>query len=296
MPVRQSYQFSAPSGSNGGLVMGDPVDTKFFNVGNTVLKWGLDSDFTGRLRLGGSVAGPGTQSLPVVPYGGFGLPQRSVGNGAQTITIDDCVIQCTGTGANTTLNLPAAATCTDQFMYIQKAYDGFAVTVEPAGAELISGKSNHSYTGFRQWMVIQSTGTGWNIVQFPPQFLDILRSYDPDGPFTNTGALATLVTSASFFFWGRPVLFDLNISMRNVQGANAFHLVAFGLQIDAGPTINVCDWSNDLANNHQAVGGTVIITPTQGLHTVSICWQRISGAGTSTINNDDFYTLTALQL
>lgn len=295
MPVRQSYQFSAPSGSNGGLIMGDPVDTKFFNVGNTILRWGIDSDFTNRLRLGGAVSGPGAQSLPVVPYGGFGLPQRTVGTGAQTVTIDDCVINCGGAGANTTLNLPAAATCADQFMYIHKGYDGFAITVEPAGAELISGESNHSFTGFRQWMVIQSTGAGWNIVQFPPQFYDLLRSYDP-ALATNTGALATLATSASTFFWGRPVLFNLNISMRNVQGANAFHLVAFGLQIDGGATTNVCDWSNDLANNHQAVGGSVILTPTQGNHTISIRWQRITGAGTSTINNDDFYTLTALQL
>lgn len=295
MAVRQSYQMSAPSGSDGGVVAGDPVDYKFFNVGNTLLKWGIDSDFTNRLRLGGAVSGPGAQSLPVVPYGGFGLPGRIVGTGAQTVTIDDCVIHCGGAGANTTLNLPAAASCVDQILYIHKDYDGFSVIVEPNGAETISGESNHSFTGFRQWMVIQSTGLKWNIILFPPQMHDLLRSYDPAG-VTNTGALSTVATSASFFFWGRPVLFNLNISMRNVQGANAFHLVAFGLQIDGGATTNVCDWSNDLANNHQAVGGTLILTPTQGVHTVSIRWQRITGAGTSTINADDFYTLTALQL
>lgn len=295
MPVRQSYQFSAPSGSNGGVIAGDPVDFKFFNVGNSLLRWGIDSDFSSRLRLGGSVSGPGGQSLPVVPYGGFGVPRRNVGTGAQAITIDDCVIRCTGSGANTTLNLFPAASFPDALLYIYKGYDGFAITVEPDGAELISGESNHSFTGFRQWMVIQSNGTGWDIIQFPPQFFDLLRSYDP-GSFTNTGVLSTIATSASFFFWGRPVLFDLNISMRNVQGADAFHLTAFSLQIDAGPSIPVCDWSNDRANNHQAVGGTAIVTPSQGTHTVSIRWQRISGAGTSTINNDDFYTLTALQL
>lgn len=167
MPVRQSYQFSAPSGSNGGLIMGDPVDTKFFNVGNTILRWGIDSDFSNRLRLGGSIAGPGAQSLPVVPYGGFGLPRRTVGTGNQAVTIDDCVINCGGSGANTILDLPPAATCNEQFMYIHKGYNGFAITVEPNGAETISGESNHSFTGFRQWMVIQSNGTGWDIVQFP---------------------------------------------------------------------------------------------------------------------------------
>jgi hypothetical protein len=295
MPVRQSYQMSAPSGNDGGVIMGDPVDYKFFNVGNTVKRWGLDSDFSGRLRLGGSVAGPGAASLPVVPYGGFGLPRRSVGTGAQTVTIDDCVIRCSGAGANTILNLFSAASFPDSILYIQKDYDGNSVTVEPAGVETISGEPNHSFTSYRQWMVIQSDGANWQIIQYPPQFLELLRSYDPAGA-TNTGALATIATSPSTFFWGRPTLFHLNISMRNVQGADAFHLVNFSLQIDAGAPISVCDWSNDKANNHQAVGGTVIITPTQGVHTVSIRWQRISGAGTSTINADDFYTLTAIQL
>ena len=295
MPVRQTYQMNAPSGNGGGLILGEPTDVKGRRLAGGI-PWMLDMDVTNRVRLGDTVAGGRSGiAAPVIPYGGFGLAERGVGAGAQAVTIDDCVIHCNGAGANTTLNLFPATGNPGAFLYIHKNYDGFAIIVEPAGAETISGESNHSFTGYRDWMVIQSDGANWQIIKYPPRFFDLLRRFDPAGS-TSTGAIVTIDTSASHFFWGRPVLFWLSVSMRNVQGANAFHLAAFSLQIDAGANTGICDWSNDIANNHQATSGSLILTPTQGNHTISLRFQRIAGAGTSTINNDDFYTLTALQL
>lgn len=295
MPVRQTYQMNAPSGNNGGLILGEPLDVKGRRLAGGI-PWMMDLDVTNRVRLGDTVGGGRSGiAAPVIPYGGFGLAERGVGTGAQTVTVDDCVIHCNGAGANTTLNLFSAADNPGAFLYIHKNYDGFAITVEPAGAETISGESNHSFTGFRQWLVIQSDGTNWQIIQYAPFMYDILRNFDPAGA-TSTGGDTLIATSASFFFWGRPVMFWLSCSMRNVQGANAFHLATFRLQIDAGASTTICDWSNDLANNHQATSGSLILTPTQGNHTISLRFQRITGAGTSTINADDFYTLTALQL
>lgn len=295
MAVRQTYQMNAPAGNGGGLILGEPCDVKGRRLAGG-LPWLLDMDVSNRVRLGDTVLGGRSGiAAPVVPYGGFGMAQRGVATGAQTATIDDLVIHCNGAGANTTLTLFTAAAQPDAILYIHKNYSGFAVIVQPTGGETISGEGNHSFAGFRDWMVIQSDGVNWQIIKYPPLMNTILQSFDPGG-FTSVGAVQTIATSGNFFFWGRPVMFWLSTSMRNVQGANAFHLATFRIGIDAGAGVPVCDWSNDLANNHQAVSGSVIITPTQGVHTVRIEFQRITGAGTSTINNDDFYTLTSLQL
>jgi len=294
MAVRQTYQMNAPSGNGGGLILGEPLDVKGRRLAGG-LPWMMDLDVTNRVRLGDTAAGGRSGiATPVVPYGGLGLAQRNVGNGAQAVTIDDCIVHCNTAGANTTLNLFAAATQPDAILYIHKNYDGFAVIVEPAGAETISGETNNSFTGFREWMVIQSDGANWQIIKYSPLMYTILRNFEP-ATVTSTGAITTVATSASFFFWGRPVMFFLSTSMRNVQAGDAFHLCAFSLRFDAGATTGICDWSADLSNNHQAVSGSVIMTPAQGLHTVDIRMQRITGAGTSTIDNQDFYTLTALQ-
>ncbi len=294
MAVRQTYQMNAPSGNGGGLILGEPLDVKGRRLAGG-LPWMMDLDVTNRVRLGDTLGGGRSGiATPVVPYGGLGLAQRNVGNGAQAVTIDDCVIHCNTAGANTTLNLFSAVLQPDAILYLHKNYDGFAVIVEPSGAETISGEGNNSFTGFREWMVIQSDGANWNIIQFPPRMFDVIRQFAPPNA-TNTGAISTLQTSASLFFWGRPVLFSLSASMRNAEGANNFHLASFSLQIDAGGSTVIADWPCNIAENHQCTSGGLILTPTQGLHTISLRWQRITGAGTSTIDTNDFYVVTALQ-
>lgn len=295
MPVRQTWQLNAPSGNAGGLILGEPADIKGRRLAGG-LPWMMDMDVTNRVRLGDTVAGGRSGiSAPVVPYGGWGFAQRGVGTGAQAVTVDDVVIHCNGAGANTTLDLFSAAANPGAVLYLHKNYTGFAVTVQPTGGETISGEANHSFTTYRDWMVIQSDGVNWEIIKYIPLMYELIRNFDP-GVHTSAGGVTTIITTPSLFYWGRPVLFDLNVSMRNVQGVNAFHLATFRLQFDAGPASGVCDWSGDVANNHQACGGSIILTPAQGLHTVTLTFQRIVGAGTSTINNDDYITLTALQL
>lgn len=295
MAVRQTYQMNAPSGNGGGVILGEPCDVKGRRLAGGI-PWLLDMDITNRVRLGDTVAGGRSGiSAPVVPYGGFGLAQRTVASGAQAVTADDCVIHCNGALANTTLNLFSAADNPGAMLYIHKNYDGFSVIVQPAGAQTISGEANNSFTTYRDWMVIQSDGANWQIIKYLPYMTNVLRNFDP-ALATSVGGLTDIATSANIFFWGRPTMLWLSTSMRNVQGADAFHLASFSIRIDGGAQQTVCDWSADRANNHQGTSGSIIIFPTQGTHTITLSFQRITGAGTSTINNDDFYTLTALQL
>lgn len=294
MPVRQSYQYSAPSGNGGGLVMGDPVDTKFFNVGNTVLKWGLDSDITGRLRLGGSVAGPGAQSLPVVPYGGFGVVGRNV-SGSVTVTVDDCVLRCDSSGGNVTLNLPAAATMVDQFLDIYKTDAANSVTIDPNAAELINGESTYTFSGNRSPVRIRSNGTAWEVFLNEARLNNLVTQLSP--AFTTTsGAYVTMASSASTFFSGRPVLFMVNFSARDVNGSDEGFGMAVGIQFDAGATTDFCDWSTDKANDHRATGAAGILTPAAGFRTVNLRVRRLYGAGTFTVDINDFIRFTSIEL
>lgn len=294
MPVRQSYQFSAPSGSNGGLVMGDPVDTKFFNVGNTVLKWGLDSDFTGRLRLGGSVAGPGAQSLPVVPYGGFGAVGRTV-TGIVAVTVDDYVIRCNTSGGNVTLNLPAAASMRDQFLDLYKVDTANLVNVVANGAELISGLGTFTFGEYQVPIRIRSNGAGWDVLTPYARPGLLIDNFAP-AYSTASAVISTVQSVANVYFSGRPTMFFLSASGRKSTGAGGLMVATFFIQIDAGADNSVCDWTTNLFDNHQATSGVVILTPSQGLHTVNLRANRSTGADTFALDGSDFIRLAKLDL
>lgn len=294
MAVRQSYQFSAPSGSNGGLVMGDPVDTKFFNVGNTVLRWGIDSDFTNRLRLGGSVAGPGGQSLPVVPYGGFGVPGRTV-SGVVTVTVDDVVLRCNSAGGNVTLNLPAAANMADQYLDLYKIDLANLVNVVANGAELISGLGTFTFGEYQVPIRIRSNGVGWDVLT-PYARPGLLIDNTAPGYSTASAVISTIQSVANVYFSGRPCMFFLSASGRKSTGAGGLMVASFFIQIDAGADNLVCDWNTNLFDNHQTTSGAVLITPTQGLHTVNLRANRTTGADTFALDTSDFIRLVKLDL
>lgn len=292
MPVRQTYQYNAPSGNGGGLVLADPVDIKFWDIPNALLRWGVDSDFTNRLRLGDSVARGGTP-FPVVPYGGFGLVARVV-SGAVTVTADDAVLRCDSSAGNVTLNLPAASTMADQFLDIYKLSASNTVTIDPNAAELINGETTYVFSGNRQPVSIRSNGTGWEIFQGEA----VLRTLISTGgaAATSAGAIATIATSASVFFTGRPVLLLATYSMRDVNATAEFMQVVVSIRIDAGADVSIGEWVTNVNEDRKYAGGSLIVTPTQGNHTIDIRFQRVVGAGTATIDGGDFIKVSAVEL
>lgn len=300
MPVRQSYQFSAPSGSNGGLIMGDPVDTKFFNVGNTILRWGIDSDFTNRLRLGGAVSGPGAQSLPVVPYGGFGLVEVFSAGPTINVTPDNAVVRCNTGLNNVTVQLPAANTMTDLVLNVSKTNAPNLVTILPNGAELINGFTSYVLSGLREAVFLRSNGSGWDMLTQVGKINNLLNNYNFSFS-TTSGSPTTILTSASTFFTGRPVLFLLSASMSDINGFDEFMIAPQYIQFDgAGTNFLVADWSTNKANDHRHVSGSFLfVPPTSGFigsHTVSWRTNRGAGAGTLTIDTNDFVSLVSIEL
>ena len=299
MPVRQSYQMNAPSGSNGGLIAGDPLDFKFWNVGNTLLRWGIDSDFTNRLRLGGSAAGPGAQSLPVVPYGGSGLVERYL-SGVINVTRDDAVIRCDTGSGNVTVQLPAANTMTDLVINISKMNAPNVVTVLPTGAEFINGFSQFRLLGLRDAVFLRSNGSGWDLLSQVGRINNLLNNYN-FAFNTVAGAPVTVLTSASVYFSGRPVLFLLSASMSDLNGFDEFMIAPQYIQFDgAGTNYLVADWSTNKANDHRHVSGSFLYVPGtsgfNGNHTVSWRTNRGAGAGVLTIDNNDFVSLVSIEL
>lgn len=295
MAVRQSYQFNAPSGPNGGLILSDPSDIKFWNLTNALLRWGVDSDATNRLRLGDSLlAGAPHQSMPVVPYGGFGLVQRNV-SGVVAVTADDAVLRIDTSGGNATVNLPAAATMENQFLDLYKLVTANSVIIDPNGAELINGEATYTFTGNRSPVRIRSTGTAWEVHLNEARLNNLIAQVSPSFS-TTSGSYVTVATSASIFFSGRPVLFCLAFGARDVNGADEGFGMACAIRFDAGADTDFCDWMTDKANDHRVSGAQGILTPTAGFHTVDFRVRRLYGAGTFTMDVNDFLRLTSVEL
>lgn len=295
MAVRQTWQLNAPSGFSGGLILGEPADVKGRRLAGGI-PWLMDMNFTNRLQLGDTVAGGRSGiSVPVVPYGGFGLVGRTVTAGAVTVTSDDSVIRCDTSGGAITLNLPPAASVVDQFLWILKANAGSVVTVDPSGAELIGGLATLSILYGLSPVIIRSNGTSWDIFEKEEYAYNVITEDNPGA--TNTGLPTTLATSGSLFFSGRPVLFTLDGSMFNVNGGvPEFMQVNFMISIDGGAGTKASQWTADVVNQHNAFGGSIVLTPTRGNHTIGLQWQRVAGAGTATMDFNDFYYLRALGL
>lgn len=292
MPVRQTYQMNAPSGNNGGLILGEPLDVKGRRLAGG-LPWMMDLDVTNRVRLGDTLGGGRSGiATPTVPYGGFGLVGRTVTAGAVAVTVDDAVIRCDTSGGTVTLNLPAAASAVDQILMLIKTSATATVVIDPSGAELINGQATYSFFNFLSPVIVRSNGTSWDVFENEPRIYNLFNEDNPTA--TNTGAITTLATSPSLFFSGRPVVFWVAGSMFNNNGGTPeFMQVNFALQIDAGADVKCSQWTSDVSNVHGAFAGNQILVPTPGNHTISLRWQRASGAGTSTMDFNDFFYVRA---
>src|SRR5690606_10603259 len=164
MAVRQTWQMNAPSGNGGGLILGEPADVKGRRLAGG-LPWLLDMDLTNRVRLGDTVAGGRSGiSAPVVPYGGFGIVDRTV-SGTVTVTVDDAVLRCDTSAAGVTLNLPAAASMIDQVLEILKLSPLNTISIDPSGAETIGGQATLTVRWALSPVRIRSNGTSWDILE-----------------------------------------------------------------------------------------------------------------------------------
>ena len=287
---------NAPSGNGGGLILGEPADVKGRRLAGG-LPWLLDMDLTNRVRLGDTVAGGRSGiSAPVVPYGGFGIVDRTV-SGTVTVTVDDAVLRCDTSAAGVTLNLPAAASMIDQVLEILKLSPLNTISIDPSGAETIGGQATLTVRWALSPVRIRSNGTSWDILEKEELAYDFNIEDNPAA--TNTGAMTTLNTSAPMFFSGRPVLFTLAGSMMNANGSNEFMQVNFLISIDGAAGVKAGQWTSNIADPfgwHFAWAGNLILTPTRGNHTVGLQWQRVAGAGTATMDFNDFFYVRGIVL
>lgn len=296
MPVRQTYQMNAPSGNNGGLILGEPLDVKGRRLAGG-LPWIMDLDVTNRVRLGDTVAGGRSGiSVPTVPYGGFGLVGRNA-SGVVTVTPDDAVIRLDTTAGAATVNLPAVATMTDQFLDIILATTGGTsngYTVVPNGAELINFQTSLSFGQFESAIRIRSNGSMWEVFKDELRLRALIEEDNPGG--TSTGAFSVVGTSASLYYSGRPVMFLLTTAGSDINGADEFMQCEFTIRIDAGAEERICQWDTNKANDHRMVSGFRVLTPSQGSHIVRVSMRRLTGAGTFTLDFNDWVRLYSIEL
>lgn len=298
MAIRKTYQFNCFSTLNGdGLLLSQLADIKGRRT-NYQLPFMADVSGLNRLLLGDSLAGGRSGvSLQTQIAGGFCVPNRTVVNGNQAVTVDDAVILCDTSLGSTTLDLPsvAAAAAANQILWIKKISAANSVILDPNGAQLIDGQATLSFSAIDESWCIYSDGTEWRILRRGSIKSELINDINPAA--TNTGVASTIATTAAFFFTGNPVLFALHGSMRNVNGANEFMLVDFTMRFDgAGVNFRLCQWQRDIAGDHSAFSGSRIVTPTRGVHTIDLRWQRLNGAGTATIDGNDFIFFNSLDV
>lgn len=296
MPVRQTYQMNAPSGNNGGLILGEPLDVKGRRLAGG-LPWIMDLDVTNRVRLGDTVAGGRSGiSVPTVPYGGFGLVGRNA-SGVVTVTPDDAVIRLDTTAGAATVNLPAVATMADQFLDIILATTGGTsngFTVVPNGADLINFQTSLSFGQFESAIRIRSNGSMWEVFKDELRLRALIEEDNPNA--TSAGARTAVSTSAAFYYSGRPVMFLLTTCGFNNNGVDEFMQAEFTIRIDAGAENRICQWDADRRNDHRMTSGFRVLTPGQGSHSVTVSIIRSTGAGTFTLDFNDWVRLYSIEL
>lgn len=304
MAVRKTYQFNCLQTNQGdGLILNQLADMKGRRT-NYALPFLLDLNGQNRALLGDTIAGGrGGIALPAeVPGGWFlgGLKSLTSADSPYTVQDDDTVLLCNTGGGNITVNLPAVASNPGRKLYIKKTAEGNLLTLDGNGTETIDNETTlvigTDGGDFDRAVQIWSNGsTGWEIVTNVTRMRNLLSNFAPAAT-TTSGSNATIATSASFIFSGRDVMFFLNGNMRNNNGSNEYMQVAFALRFDAGTSIDICEWNSNLADNHQAFAGCLIMNPSAGARTVDLRWRRISGAGTATFDGNDFYTLNMIEL
>jgi hypothetical protein len=82
-----------------------------------------------------------------------------------TALATDFLILCNATGGAITLNLPVASASTGQILIVKKTdSSGNAVTLTPAGADVIDGASTKAISSQYGLYAVMSDGTTWNVI------------------------------------------------------------------------------------------------------------------------------------
>lgn len=175
MAVRNTNQFVAPSGNDGGLILLPESDLKCFGSGSN-LQWAIDSNgASGRQFLWAGDTNTGFPrsrsgvSLPFVPAGSLGGFNRVPTVGAFTVTVDDFFLMCDTSGGDVTLNLPPVAGATNMILFI-KNLGVNKVIIDPNASELIDGDSQKVLDRQYDWAIIYSNGFQWCVWGFVAQY------------------------------------------------------------------------------------------------------------------------------
>ncbi|NLJ06064.1 MAG: hypothetical protein GX437_00185 [Sphingobacteriales bacterium] len=96
----------------------------------------------------------GSISLPIVTK-----------SAAYTATLSDYTILCDGNSSAFTISLPAASAIKGRIYVIKKTdASSNAITVDGNGSETIDGNATYSLTSKNQFVMIQSDGSGWQVI------------------------------------------------------------------------------------------------------------------------------------
>jgi hypothetical protein len=126
---------------------------------------------------------------------------------------------------------------------------------------------------------------------------DVIRNINPSVHTTTSSSYATIETSAAITFSGRPCIFQLSIAGRdNNSGVNEFFNMQFAIRVDAGADNTIAFIEGNLDGDHRVGSGYVIVTPSAGSHTIDLRWKRVAGAGTMTVDSNDYYLLSVIDL
>lgn len=245
-------------------------------------------------QLAGGVRSRGGISMPVFPAGGWGAYARNVA-GVVAVTLDDHMIAADSSGDNVTINLPTAASCKNQIFYITKNVDSNLVTIQAAGAELIDGYTSYILYHINDRAMIYSDGTNWLNLWHRPTCNDLSTSFSP--AYTNTGAGGVItITTINRNYSGYPCLIFWNGTARNVNGADEFMQVNMQYRIDGGTNNLFTQWNTTRQGTRIPFFGVKQIRPLLGAHTIDIRANVQVGAGTFTIDTDDYFNLSCIDL
>lgn len=301
MAVRNTTQLVAPSGNAGGLILSPNSDIKFWDNIVSGIPWGLDATGSGGLfalwlgdQLLGGPRSRGGISMPVFPAGGWGAYARAV-SGVVAVTLDDHMIAADSSGGNVTINLPTAASCKNQIFYITKNAEANTVTIQAAGAELIDGWTSYILYHINDQAMLYSDGSNWLNLWHRPTVNDLETKFAP--AYTNTAAGGTTtIATVNRNYSGYPCEIFWNGSGRDVNAADEFMQVNFYFRIDGGADNLFSQWTTNKANDRRPFIGIKRIRPLLGARVLDIRCSVGAGAGTFTIDGDDFTNLSTIDL
>lgn len=302
MGIRRSYQFNCPGSTrNDGLNLSHACDIHGkSNTGATPFM--LDCSANNRCELG-DYSGYKTSSnysFPVRIVGGLEGRHRTI-NTNDNITADDFNILADATGGNITLTLPLISTVPGKLLFIRTitTNTNSVFITRNAAPDTVDGMTTDELlTAGSFYLFADSTNNIWRTVSRNTKG-NFMRNTSISPSITTTSAsFADIVLSTSLYWTGRPVLFLLWATNSDVNGSNEFHKIEYTARWDSGGSDYLLGYTvSNIANEHHTCAGLrYLVPPSPGLHTIALRWRRQSGAGTMTMDANDGYDFTWIEL